>query len=56
MDLNYRYAGRVALYFLKKCKLRINVEVSSITVGDNGNIDALLNSLSYEVESELALA
>ena len=46
----------MALYFLNECVQTINVEKSNITVGDNGNIDALLSSLSYEVESELALA
>lgn len=41
---------------VNKCESTTDVEVSNITVGDNGNIDALLGSLSYEVESELALA
>ena len=41
---------------INKCEQTINVEKSNITVGDNGNIDALLSSLSYELESELALA
>ena len=54
---NYRYAGRLVIYFLNKLDQKINdVELSNITVGDNGNVDALINSLSYELESELALA
>lgn len=55
-DWDYRYAGRMVIYFLNKLGRTINVEKSNITVGDNGNIDALLSSLSYELESELALA
>lgn len=58
MDCIFRYAGRIILYFLNKCELNINVEVSSITVGDNGNIDSLLNSLAYSTEevADLELA
>jgi len=44
------------LYFLNKCELKIDAEVSDITVGDNGNVDSFLSSLSYEVEAELAYA
>lgn len=44
------------LYFLNECESKIDAEVSNYTVGVNGNVDALLNSLSYEVEQELAFA
>ena len=56
MNWNYGYAGRMILYFLDKCESNLDVEVSNITVGAEGNIDSLLASLSYSVESELALA
>ncbi len=58
MNWVYRYAGRMALYFLNKCELKTDVDKSNITVGSEGNIDSLLNSLSYTVaeERELELA
>ena len=46
----------MVLYLFNKCDPTIKVEVSSISVGEDGNIENLLSSLSYEVESELALA
>lgn len=52
----YRYAGRMVLYSLNECEQKINAEVSNYTVGVNGNVDALLNSLSYEVVNEQELA
>lgn len=56
MNRDYRYAGRMVLYFLNECEQTINVEKSNITVGEDGNIDSLLNSLSYEVAGERELA
>ena len=68
MNWDYRYAGRMSLYFLKKCNSNTvanvtvaqKVEKSHITVGD-GYIDSFLNSLSHELDveevgTELALA
>jgi len=53
----------MTIYFLKKCGLTINAninvakaEISNVTVGENGNLDNFLASLSYEVPMELELA
>lgn len=55
---DYRYARGKVIYLFDKLgqTTNANVELSNVTVGENGNIDSLLASLSYEVESELALA
>jgi hypothetical protein len=44
------------LYLFDKCKSKIDAEHSDIQVGDEGNLDSFLSSLSYEVEQDLAFA
>lgn len=55
----------MALYFLNKFRQTINanvnvakIEISNVTVGENGNIDSFLDTLAYEVSApaELELA
>lgn len=51
IDQDYRYAGRMVLYFLNKCESIINVEKSTIEVGTD--IDEMLAGIFSE-ELELA--